>query len=86
MVSVATGGIGMNITLYVIVPNGFTLFFNVNDNTPQLFNGNGKVNREVLGRKREEIYGQRCLLSANPNIARIPSIEDCLVRFHGIKQ
>ena len=66
-------GIGMNITLYVIIPNSFTLFFNASDNTSQLIDGNGKIDRGVLERKRKEIYSLPSARGVNeiPNITQL---------------
>lgn len=43
------------LTLYLATPSLTFLFTTASDNTP-LFNGNGKVDREVLERKRAEIF------------------------------
>lgn len=67
------------LTLYLGMPN-LTFYFNAtSDNTP-LFNGNGKVNREVLEKKKQEIFGQK-QLPAGQAVANIPSIEECLANF-----
>lgn len=71
----------VNITFYVIVPNGFTLFFNANDNPPQLFNGNGKVNREVLEKKRQEIFS----LPGTRAIDKVPTLDQCLFNYKNAK-
>lgn len=74
-------GIGMNITLYLeAAPNGLTLFLNASNDRPQLFNGNDKINRQVLEDKKQEIFGQR-QLPAGQAVSNIPTLEECLANW-----
>lgn len=49
----------------------------ISDN-PSLFE-DGILNKELLAKKRAEIFGQGHLVSATP-INKIPTLQECLVR------
>lgn len=68
------------ITLYLTTPSLTFLFTTTSENSPLLFNGN-KINREVLEKKKKEIFG----LPTARAIDKIPTLEQYLFNYKNAK-